>query len=137
MTEQEIHGVDLLVHKIAHRIAQLDAPTILFDLLFLFGKTTKGQSQAAQATVRSIELRTRARDRYPQRRMRLLVRLWQNGARRHGPEFSLVTKRLCGPHFRQAAHELVPALLGRVWMRPEPTQFAPRRLTACAYLQSA
>src|SRR5262249_54695288 len=136
MAEQEVHGVHLLVDKIADRIAQLDAPTILLDLLLLLSKPPKRQPQASQPPVSGVEFRTRTRDRYPQRRMRLLIRLRQDGTRRHGPEFSLVTERLRGPHFGQAAHKLVPALLGGVWMRPEPTQFGPGRRPPCADLQT-
>src|SRR5215510_6936944 len=127
MAEQELHGVYLLVDKITDRIAPLDTPTILLDLLLLLSKPPKRQPQASQPSVRSIEFRTGARDRHPQRRMWLLVRLRQDSARWHGPEFSLVTKRLRSPHFGQTAHKLVPALLGGVGMHPEPTQFGPGR----------
>src|SRR5262249_32063483 len=137
MAEQEVHGVYLLVDKITDRIAQLDTPTILLDLLLLLSKPPKRQPQAAQPPTRTVELRTCARDRHPQRRMWLLIRLRQDGARRHGPEFSLVTERLCGPHFGQAAHELIPALLGGVWMCPEPTQFGPGRRPPRANLETS
>src|SRR5262249_17459703 len=137
MAEQEVHGVHLLVDKITNRIAELDTPTILLDLLLLLSKTCKRQPQASQPPVRSVEFRPCTRDRYPQRRMRLLVLLRQDGPRRHGPEFSLVTERLRGPHFGQAAHKLVPALLGGVWMRPEPTQFGPGRRPPRADLQTS
>src|SRR5438552_17640042 len=93
MAEQKVDSVHLLVDKIAHRITQLDAPTIFFDFLLLLSKPAKRQTQAPQTPVRSVEFGPRTGDRHPQRWMRLLVRLRQDGARWHGPEFSLVTKR--------------------------------------------
>src|SRR5215510_3511145 len=115
----------------------MDTPTILLDLLLLLSKPCKRQSQTSQPPVSGIEFRPCARDRHPQRRMRLLVRLRQDGARRHGPEFSLVTERLRSPHFGQTAHKLVPALLSGVRMCPEPTQFGPGRRPTCANLQTS
>ena len=61
MAEQEVHSVHLLVDKIADRIAELDAPPILLDLLLLLSKPPKCQSQASQTPVRGIEFRPCAR----------------------------------------------------------------------------
>jgi len=61
MAEQEVHSVHLLVDKITDRIAELDTPTILLDLLLLLSKPPKCQSQASQTPVRGIEFRPCAR----------------------------------------------------------------------------
>ena len=61
MAEQEVHRVHLLVDKITDRIAELDTPTILLDLLLLLSKPPKCQSQASQTPVRGIEFRPCAR----------------------------------------------------------------------------
>src|SRR5438128_12276152 len=94
MAEQKVDSVHLLVDKIAHRITQLDAPTIFFDFLLLLSKPAKRQTQAPQTPVRSVEFAPRTDDRHPQARMRLVVRLPQDTEQWAAPEFSIVTKRL-------------------------------------------
>jgi hypothetical protein len=58
--------------------------------------------------------------------MRALVHLRQDRPPRHRPELALELELIGGPHLGQAAHELVPALLGDVGIGVEPGQLGPR-----------
>ena len=69
------------------------------------------QPEAAQPAVRRVELRAGAGHRHPHRRVRLLVRLRQDRARRHRERLAPVAEALLRPHLRQHAHDLVPRLL--------------------------
>ena len=77
------------------------------------------------------------RDRHPQRRVGLLVRLGQHGPGRHREELALVAEALLHPHLRDRVDELVPALLRLVGVGPEAAELGPRGRAAGAELEAA
>jgi hypothetical protein len=68
--------------------------------------------------------------------MRFLVGLGQNGAFGHRPELALIRKRLLHPHLGQAAHKLVPALLGGVGVGAKAAELGPGGGAAGADMQA-
>jgi hypothetical protein len=136
VAEQEVGCGDLLVHERADRLAMLDAPPVLLDLLLLLVEAREGQAEAAQPAVGRVDLCARAGDRHPHRRVWFLVGLGQDGALGHRPELTLVGEGLLHPHLGQAAHELVPALLGRVGIGAEAAELGPGRRAAGADMQA-
>src|SRR5207249_3707703 len=100
--------------------------------LLLLGELPEGEPEAAEPAVGGVELGARARHRHPHGWMRALVDLREDRAARHRPELTLELELLRRPHARQAAHELVPALLGDVRARVESGELRPRRRAARA-----
>ena len=107
------------------------------DLLLLLLEAREGEAEAAQPAVGGVDLGAGAGDGHPHRRMRLLVGLGQDGALGHRPEFALVGEGLLHPHLGQAAHELVPALLGGVGIGAEAAELGPGGRAAGADMQAA
>src|SRR5439155_25069933 len=118
-------GVDLLVDGHAHRLAELYPPAVLRDALLLLLEAAESETEPAEPAVCAVDLGAGAGDRDPHRRVRLLVWLRQDCARRHPKGGAVVAEALLSPHFRQAAHDLIPGLLRVVRVRAECAALGP------------
>src|SRR5262249_2432674 len=85
MTVQEVDGRYLLVDEAADRLTVADDTAITFELLLLLLDRAEGKAEAAQPAFGGVHLSSGTGHRNPQRRMRLLIWLGQNGPLRHRP----------------------------------------------------
>ena len=72
---EEVGGRDLLVDEVADRLAELDPTAVLANFLLRIGEPGEGEPQASQSPIGRIDLRARAGDGNPHRRMGPLVGL--------------------------------------------------------------